>query len=94
MDDVRRTRTATRTLLRELRIGANLRQEELAARLGKPQSFVSKLETGERRADLAEVRQICSAMSVGLADFVERLERSLDQPSSGVGPDSGDPPSM
>jgi transcriptional regulator with XRE-family HTH domain len=64
-------------LLRQLRLGAGLRQSDLARKLGQPQSFVSKYESGERRLDLLEVRQICEAVGISLRDFVERLERSL-----------------
>jgi transcriptional regulator with XRE-family HTH domain len=37
---------------------AGLLQEEVAKRLGKPHSFVSKCELGERRLDVIEVQQI------------------------------------
>lgn len=32
--------------------------------LGKPQSFVSKYETGERRLDVIEFAELCSALGV------------------------------
>lgn len=38
----------------EARTKAGLRQEDVASRLKKPQSFVSKVERGERRLDLVE----------------------------------------
>ncbi|MGH3088120.1 MAG: helix-turn-helix domain-containing protein [Rubrobacteraceae bacterium] len=66
-----------RALLREIRTEAGLRQVDLAGRLGQPQSFVSKYESGERRLDLLEVRQICEAVDVSLEEFVRRLEGSL-----------------
>jgi transcriptional regulator with XRE-family HTH domain len=66
-----------RALLREVRIGAGLTQVELAKRIGRPQSFVSKYESGERRLDLVEVRQICKAVGLSLAAFVRRFEESL-----------------
>jgi transcriptional regulator with XRE-family HTH domain len=37
--------------LREARLAAGLTQVEVAAKLGRPQSFVSKCESGERRVD-------------------------------------------
>lgn len=64
-------------LLRQVRLGAGLRQQDLAEKLAQPQSFVSKYESGERRLDLLEVRQICEALGISLRDFVERLEKSL-----------------
>jgi transcriptional regulator with XRE-family HTH domain len=65
------------TLLRGLRLDAGLSQSEMAARLGVPQSFVSKYESGERRLDILEVRQVCIALGVDLADFVRELETHL-----------------
>ena len=41
--------------LRQARVDAGLTQEEVARRLGKPQSFVSKCESGERRVDVVEL---------------------------------------
>lgn len=41
---------------------AGLRQVDLAKKLGKPQSFVSKMETGERRLDVIEFLVIARAM--------------------------------
>ena len=64
-------------LLRQLRLGAGLTQSDLAERLGQQQSFVSKYESGERRLDLLEIRQICNAVGISLSEFVKRLEKSL-----------------
>lgn len=64
-------------LLRQIRLGAGLRQSDLAERLGQPQSFVSKYESGERRLDLLELRQICQAVGLSLVDFVTRFENLL-----------------
>ena len=67
------------TVLRDVRHQAGLRQTELAERLGQPQSFVSKYESGERRLDLIEVRLICQAIGMPLAEFVRRFEAKLDE---------------
>jgi transcriptional regulator with XRE-family HTH domain len=64
-------------LLRRVRVGAELRQEDLAKRLGVPQSFISKYESGERRLDFVEIRQICEAVGLSLPDFVRMFEESL-----------------
>jgi transcriptional regulator with XRE-family HTH domain len=66
-----------RSLLRQLRLGAGLQQRELSEQLGKPQSFVSRYESGQRRLDLLELRQICQVIGISLTEFVERFERSL-----------------
>ena len=65
------------TLLRQIREEAEMRQVDLAALLGKPQSFVSKYESGERRLDLLELRLICTSLGISLAGFVTRLETML-----------------
>ena len=64
-------------LLRQVRLGAGLRQADLAALLGKDQSFVSKYERGDRRLDLVELRHICQAVGISLSDFAKRFEQSL-----------------
>jgi transcriptional regulator with XRE-family HTH domain len=64
-------------LLRQTRLGAGLRQQDLAELLKRPQSFVSKYEAGRRRLDLLELRQICEAVGISLSEFVRRFEESL-----------------
>lgn len=62
------------SLVRQMRLDAGLRQEDLADKLGEPQSFVSRYESGERRLDVLELRQICKILGVSLSEFVRRLE--------------------
>lgn len=61
-------------LLRRLREEAGLRQTDLATRLDRPQSFVSKYEAGERRLDLIELREICLALDADVVELVQRWE--------------------
>ncbi len=68
-----------RELLRHLREAAGLRQVDLAVRLRRPQSFVSKYESGEKTLDFLEVREVCRALGVPLADFVRRYEEGADE---------------
>ncbi|HOW17502.1 MAG TPA: helix-turn-helix transcriptional regulator [Phycisphaerae bacterium] len=68
---------ALQVLLRQIRTDAGLRQEDLARKLGQPQSFVSKYECGERHLDMLEVRRICAVLGVSLGEFVRRLEKKL-----------------
>lgn len=64
-------------LLREIRQEADLRQEDVAEQLGRPQSFVSKYESGERRLDVLELRDVCEALGITLVEFARRLEARL-----------------
>ncbi|MBP6855484.1 MAG: helix-turn-helix transcriptional regulator [Candidatus Pacebacteria bacterium] len=43
--------------LRTARIEADLSQQAVADKLGKPQSYISKIESGERRLDVAEIKK-------------------------------------
>lgn len=64
-------------VLREERVKAGVSQDEMAARLGETQSFVSKCERGERRMDIIELREFCKAIGLSLEKFVKQLERGL-----------------
>ncbi|OYY74717.1 MAG: hypothetical protein B7Y40_03860 [Gammaproteobacteria bacterium 28-57-27] len=72
-----------RKLLREQRVACGLTQAELAARLGKPQSFVSKIESGDRGLDFVEVRDYCFGCGLSLASFVEKFELVMSQQETG-----------
>lgn len=50
-----------------------LTQVELAQKLKKPQSFVSKYELGERRIDVIEFITICEAISADPCDIIRQL---------------------
>jgi transcriptional regulator with XRE-family HTH domain len=54
-----------------------LRQVDLAERLERPQSFVSKYEAGERRLDLVELREIAYELGTNLPRLVQLFEREL-----------------
>ena len=56
-----------------------MRQVDLANQLRQPQSYVSKYESGERRLDLLELRQICNALGTSLEAFIRRLESAFDE---------------
>ena len=69
------------TLLRETRQHAGLTQVQLAERLGQSQSFVSKVERGETRLDLIQLRTICQSAGTSLQEFVAALEGRLTRPT-------------
>lgn len=66
-------------LLRQIREEAGLRQIDLAERLDRHQSFVSKYETGERRLDLVELRDICWACDTALSELIRRFSEPLPE---------------
>ena len=55
---------AVRQCLKALRKGAKLSQIELAARLGEDQSYVSKIERGDRYVDVLFFVDWCNACGV------------------------------
>ena len=70
-------------LLRQIRKEAGLRQVELAQRLSKPQSFVSKYESGERRLDLLDLQEVCQAVGISMVSFTRRFQRTGERHSEG-----------
>jgi len=67
-----------RLVLRRARKRAGLTQKAVSDRLGKPQSFISKCESGERRVDFVELVVLCNLYGVDL-DFFRA------SPTSGAG---------
>lgn len=49
-------------LLVQARKDAGLTQTELGAHIGQRQTFISKVELGERRLDVAEFVEVCRAI--------------------------------
>jgi transcriptional regulator with XRE-family HTH domain len=67
-------RSPQHTKLRELLVAARkkagLTQQDVADRLGRPQSFVAKYEGGERRLDVVEFLQIAAVLGADPARIV------------------------
>lgn len=55
--------------LRQAREDAGLTQTEVARGLGRPQSFVSKIESGERRVDFVELQHLARIYKKPLSFF-------------------------
>ena len=60
-------------VLIQLREAAPVTQTELAARLGKPQSYVAKVENLDRRLDMVELADWVSAIGVDGGTLLKRL---------------------
>ncbi len=57
----------------QARKSAGITQVGLAERLGRPQSFVSKYERGERRLDVIELCEVCHALGIDPVAFLQRF---------------------
>lgn len=62
--------------VRKLRLSANLSQEELAARIGMAQHYVSQLETGKRNPTVLTLAMISQALSVPIARLFKTSSKS------------------
>lgn len=68
-----------RLSLIEARTARNLTQVELAKKLKRPQSFVSKYERGERRLDVIEFFEVARALGADPIAFLKELYGSAKE---------------
>ncbi|MFE8045462.1 helix-turn-helix domain-containing protein [Brenneria goodwinii] len=59
--------------LRAVRIRKGISQQSLAESLGRPQSFIAKVESGERRLDVVEFACITHLLSIGISTVLEKI---------------------
>ena len=57
--------------LKTARIEAGLAQQEVADKLSKPQSYISKIESGERRLDVAEIKKFAVIYKKDISFFIK-----------------------
>jgi len=67
-----------RSLLKKARKSAGLKQEEVAKRLGRPQSYVAKVEQGERRLDVVEYLELTDAIGADPLAILRGLIKGSD----------------
>jgi transcriptional regulator with XRE-family HTH domain len=64
---------------------AQLTQISVARALGRPQSFVSKYESGERRLDIPEFIEVCRVMGVDPAQLIkEAMSAGIGETKEGA----------
>ncbi len=68
-------------MIREARLNAGLTQAKLAQKLGKPQSYIAKYETGERRLDVIELLDILDAIGGDAAKFIAAFNSAKSEQS-------------
>ena len=59
--------------LREARVAGHITQEELGKALGRPQSFIAKVENGERRLDIVEFVHLCRLVGSDPVSIINKL---------------------
>ena len=65
-------------LLKDMRLEAGLSQAEVSERLGgRPQSYVSAIEVGQRGIDLIQVMELAELYGVHFLDFARRFQERL-----------------
>jgi transcriptional regulator with XRE-family HTH domain len=60
-------------ILRDARIKKGITQVKLAEALGRPQSFIAKVENGERKLDVVEFALIAHLLGVDAGAVMERI---------------------
>lgn len=66
-------------VLRQTRERAGLKQEDLAARIGRDQSHISLIEGSQRRLDLVEFMRIARALGRDPVELFAELYRAVDR---------------
>lgn len=66
-----------REMLVDARLKSGLTQMQLAQKINKPQSYVSKYERGERRLDFTEFIEVVIAFKMNINVFIERYQKSI-----------------
>lgn len=63
--------------LKDARKKSGLKQEELAAKLGRERTMISLIETGQRRVDVLEFYAIAKALNLNPTELFDELSKRL-----------------
>ena len=64
-------------LIVDHRLRRGMTQTQLAEKLRRPQSFVSKYENCERRIDLIEFMEIVAALKIDAVEFIRDFQEAI-----------------
>lgn len=64
-----------REMIVKIRKDSDITQVQLAKELGKPQSYISKIENGERRIDFTEFIEIAILLKIDIQEFINTYKR-------------------
>ena len=64
-------------LLKSIRAESGLSGPAIQKELGRPNSYVAKVESGDKRLDILELHEYCRVCGITLPDFGSRLEQAL-----------------
>ena len=65
--------------LRDARVKRGITQQQLAQAMGRPQSFIAKIESGERRLDVIEFAHVAQLLGVEPATLLARVIKKFKQ---------------
>ena len=54
-----------------------LTQAQLAQSFGKPQSYIAKIEAKDRKLDVMEFIDICTALDIQASEIIEKVQNNL-----------------
>ncbi|MGH8085299.1 MAG: helix-turn-helix domain-containing protein [Lysobacter sp.] len=57
-------------MVRKQRTACGMTQTALSEALARPQPYISTIETGVRRLDVVELREICQVLGVSIVDLI------------------------
>jgi transcriptional regulator with XRE-family HTH domain len=66
-------------VLRDLRLGARLTIEELAAKVDEPVAFVEKIERGSYVVDPFELEELSAAYGISFVEALKLIKSAVDE---------------
>jgi transcriptional regulator with XRE-family HTH domain len=64
-------------VLKKVREGIYPNQADFAKRIGHTQSYISKVETGRKKMDMAELIEYCNALGMSVTLYAAEVEYGL-----------------